>query len=112
MKEKKVLNISQVAPNFLYQGPRFKKLGPNSGEAFRDEILIPFLDELDITQQSGVVDFGNTKVFSPSFLEESFGGAIRRGYGEKIESLKFENIPEEWEDALKKYVKVAIRKGI
>lgn len=112
MKEKKVLSISQVAPNFLYQGPRFKDLGPNSGEAFREEILIPFLKELDIAHPSGVVDFGNTKVFSPSFLEESFGGAIRKGFGKEIESLKFENIPVEWENALKKYVEVAIRKGI
>lgn len=105
----KVLRIAEKSRNYLYQGPRFKKLGPNSGEEFRDSCLIPFLDSLD-SGERGIVDFYGTEVFSPSFLEESFGGAIRKGYGDKVEALDYVNIPPEWRKELERYVADASRR--
>lgn len=111
MKEEKIrkLSIAENAKDFIYQGPRFKCLGPNSGESFRETILIPFLNSLNDAEEA-VIDFTGTKIFSPSFLEESFGGAIRAGYSDKISLLKFENIPPEWESALNSYIDAAIKK--
>lgn len=111
MKEEKIrkLNIAEDAKDFIYQGPRFKCLGPNSGESFRDTILIPFLNSLNDSEEA-VIDFAGTKIFSPSFLEESFCGAIRAGYVNEVTRLKFENIPPEWENALNSYIAAAIKK--
>lgn len=101
-REKK-LEIATIAAGFLYQGPRFERLGPNSGELFRKTVLIPFLDGLQ-ENQIGIIDFGGTKVYSPSFLEEGFGGAIRQGYADKVCNLEFLNIPDEWKTILKQYI--------
>ena len=70
------LTIAIDAKEFAYQGPRFEWLGPNSGESFKKNKLIPFLNNLDDGEQ-GVIDFTGTMIYSPSFLEESFGGAVR-----------------------------------
>jgi len=49
--------------------------GPNSGERFRDEILAPLLLKPDTTIE---VDFDGTMGFGSSFLEEAFGGLVRK----------------------------------
>lgn len=46
----------------------------NSGEAFRDQLLIPALRNGDVT-----VDLDGTMGYGSSFLEEAFGGLIRQG---------------------------------
>lgn len=58
---------------------RFKKDGPRSGEEFREEFLIPNLSSsnLVVVQLDGVLGYGS------SFLEEAFGGLIRRGFSEE-----------------------------
>jgi hypothetical protein len=57
-----------------FPGPRFKKLGPGSGEEFRDDYLIPAIKEhgsnIDLNLD-GAAGYGS------SFLEEAFGGAVR-----------------------------------
>ena len=107
-KEIKRLTIAINASDYIYQGPRFVRLGPNSGELFRNEILIPFLERIN-DGEGAIIDFDGTRIYSPSFLEESFGGAIRAGYGDKIKQLKFENIPGEWRKALESYIDTAIK---
>lgn len=106
MKGKNVLIIKKDAPQFLYQGPRFKRLGLNSGEEFRDVILIPWLQKLD-DDASGVVDFDGTLMFSPSFLEETFGGAIRCGLKDKVVKLQFKNMDSFFLDKTKEYIENA-----
>lgn len=101
------LRIATIADNFLHQGPRYRKLGPNSGEEFRDDFLIPFLESLG-PREVGVVDFSGTEAFSPSFLEEAFGGAIRKGYGDEVDKLSYSAIPLEWKEELKRYVDAAL----
>lgn len=103
-----IFKIADMASGFLYQGPRYRKFGPNSGEEFRDDFLIPFLENLNPKEEGGAVDFSGTEAFSPSFLEEAFGGAVRRGYGDKVERLTYINIPEKWKRVLKRYVADAL----
>lgn len=58
-----------------FPGGRFLSDGPNSGEKFREEILIPALrDSHDVT-----VVLDNVIGLPASFLEEAFGGLIRSG---------------------------------
>ena len=52
---------------------RYKNDGPNSGEQFRDELLIPAL------QTGGQVEvlLDGAEGYGSSFLEEAFGGLVR-----------------------------------
>lgn len=52
---------------------RYKTDGPYSGERFRDDFLIPALQDADRV----IVDLDNTLGYGSSFLEEAFGGLIR-----------------------------------
>ncbi|HHQ4463558.1 TPA: STAS-like domain-containing protein [Aeromonas veronii] len=67
----------------VFPGPRTKELGENSGEAFRDDILIPAI------RQHGQVCVNLDGVFGygSSFLEEVFGGLVRVGVS--VDSIKF-----------------------
>jgi len=55
---------------------RYVSDGPNSGERFRTEFLVPALArEGDI-----VIELDGTRAYGSSFLEEAFGGLVRLGY--------------------------------
>ena len=59
-----------------YPGPRFIRLGKNSGEQFREKVLRPIFesdDNIDI-DATGVMSFG------PSFLDEAFS-PLAKEYG-------------------------------
>lgn len=60
-------------------GGRFRSDGPNSGEAFRDDVLAPCLDQAIATGQRLVVELDGTPGYPSSFLEETFGGLVRLG---------------------------------
>lgn len=78
MKNIKVKDFSK------YPGPRYIRLGDFSGEEFRDNILIPALQIDNVS-----VDFGGVYGYGSSFLEEAFGGLVRKGVSkEKIAFLK------------------------
>ena len=101
-----VLNIlKDCGESYKYQGPRFKSLGSNSGEYFRDQYLIPWLNE---NKEDDVleIDFAGTIVYTPSFLEESFGGAIRKGYNE-VKKLRFKNVSDNQLKKIEEYIKQA-----
>lgn len=57
----------------MYPGARFKRISEYSGEEFRDNYLIPALNQDDkvTVDLDGVVGYGS------SFLEEVFGGLVR-----------------------------------
>ncbi len=67
----------------VFPGPRTKELGENSGEAFRDDILIPAIRECEQVRVNldGVFGYGS------SFLEEVFGGLVRAEVN--VDSIKF-----------------------
>lgn len=46
-----------------------------SGERFREEFLRPALDKGEVT-----VNIDETEGYGSSFLDEAFGGLVRRGY--------------------------------
>jgi hypothetical protein len=50
--------------------------GKKSGEEFRDEILLPALN----TNDQVTVDLNGVLTLGSSFLEEAFGGLVRKGY--------------------------------
>ncbi|RYY79892.1 MAG: DUF4325 domain-containing protein [Moraxellaceae bacterium] len=58
---------------------RSRKNSSHSGEAFRDDILLPKLQEvIEINDGSKIlVDFTGTTMQGSSFLEEAFGGILR-----------------------------------
>lgn len=62
-----------------YPGGRYAELGAFSGEEFRDHILIPALKQIDVNDHVTVV-LDNALGYSSSFLEETFGGLIRKGF--------------------------------
>ena len=59
-------------------GGRYNEDGPFSGERFRDDYLIPALN--DRRNEVVQVDIGGVLGYGSSFLEEAFGGLIRRGF--------------------------------
>lgn len=66
-----------VAKDF-YPRPagRFRKDGNYSGQAFREDILVPNLQKLSNGEKI-TLDFSGVSMAGSSFLEESFGGLIR-----------------------------------
>jgi hypothetical protein len=71
MSNNKVITIAEDFSRF--PGGRFKTDGPFSGEAFRDKILVPAIQESDQVE----VNLSGTLGYGSSFLEEAFGGLIR-----------------------------------
>lgn len=71
-----------IAKNFTDSpGPRYKKDGPHSGQAFREKILKPAIESLAEGGHLEIVLDG-CYGFPPSFLEEAFGG-LSREFGDK-----------------------------
>lgn len=52
---------------------RYRSDGPHSGEVFREEFLVPRLQETDVL----IVDMDGTDGYGSSFLDEAFGGLLR-----------------------------------
>jgi hypothetical protein len=68
----------RVAEHARSPGGRFKSDGPFSGEWFRDEILCPALRQAIEVGEHLSVELGGTSGYGSSFLEEAFGGLIRK----------------------------------
>jgi len=108
---RKILKVCEPREEYRYQGPRFEYLGPFSGEKFRKTRLLPWLDTLDIQEES-IIDFTGTEVYSPSFLEESFGGTIRLAKTrqeaeinrQKLQQVSFINMDPDWKVKLEGYI--------
>lgn len=67
------MNILYVKDFTLAPGARYRRLGKGSGEEFRDDKLVPALEQDPnlIVDLDGVIGYGS------SFLEEAFAGLIR-----------------------------------
>jgi hypothetical protein len=58
-------------------GGRYRRQGPNSGEQFREEVLLPRFEEAALANKILVVDLDGGLGYASSFLEEAFGGLVR-----------------------------------
>lgn len=92
-----------------FPGARFKQLGPFSGEEFRDDYLLPAIEKYDSDVQinlDGVFGYGS------SFLEEIFGGAVRKGCSKETIRAIVNNLVSDDDpdliDEIDEYVKDAI----
>ncbi|MFQ2188975.1 STAS-like domain-containing protein [Aeromonas jandaei] len=101
----------KVADKFPYPGPRFKRLGPQSGEEFKlylYKILVDFYGaEFNRNTNALItIDLDGTRGYGSSFLEEGFGGLIRMGAPHSIiKSLKIKSNEEpELEDEINGYI--------
>lgn len=64
-----------IAKDFTrYPSGRYKKNGTTSGEAFREK----FLEEPLSKGEKVLVEFDGTIGYGSSFLEEAFGGLVRK----------------------------------
>ncbi|BAK76765.1 hypothetical protein NH8B_1950 [Pseudogulbenkiania sp. NH8B] len=71
--EKKV-NISIARDFSRVPAGRYLTDGPYSGERFRDEQLIPALGSAEMVE----IDLDGARGYGSSFLEEAFGGLLRK----------------------------------
>jgi hypothetical protein len=70
--------IIEVARDFSkVPGGRFARLGPYSGEEFRQKVLLPALRRARSGSGPVVVRLDGTAGYPASFLEEAFGGLVR-----------------------------------
>lgn len=66
-------------------GARYISDGPYSGEDFRDNILESKYKECIENKEKLVINFDGGYGYSTGFLEECFGGLVRKGYnGDEI----------------------------
>ncbi|QIE89489.1 STAS-like domain-containing protein [Pseudomonas nitroreducens] len=76
-----------------YPAGRYRADGPFAGEVFRDDLLVPLLNQYDIVE----VDLDGAMGYGSSFLEETFGGLVRKHdfTAKKLhEKLKFKSDDE------------------
>lgn len=68
-----------IAKDFTNKpGGRYIKEGPFSGEEFREKILIPKYEKAMENKEKLTVNLDNCYGLATSFLEEAFGGLVRK----------------------------------
>lgn len=82
MLNKTTINIA--ADFSRYPGGRVYRDGPNSGQRFRDEKLVPALQQFDVVE----IKLDGTRGYDSSFLDEAFGGLVREAHFPPNELLK------------------------
>ncbi len=73
-KNKRIIDIGKDFSRF--PAGRFLSDGPNNGEKFQINFLIPVMKK----DEPVIIELDNTAGYGSSFLEEAFGGLIRKGY--------------------------------
>lgn len=110
--------IIKVATDYTdTPGARYYIQGPFPGEEFRDKLLYPKYLECYKNNEILTVDLDGGYGYGSSFLEEAFGGLIRRLKSEKkdykktIELIKIiSNDDISWVSKIDKYMKDEINK--
>jgi len=75
MEQKTVINLGKQFGR--YPAGRYLKDGPYSGQAFRENYLLPALRK---NSEKIVIEFDDARGLASSFLEETFGGLVREGF--------------------------------
>lgn len=95
-----------IARDFsVFPGGRSTTGGPFSGEEFREQHLIPALEAGEET----LICFDGVRGYGTSFLEEAFGGLVRRGYPQSriLKSFKFQSERQSYTRLVLKYIEDA-----
>lgn len=87
-----------------YPAGRYREDGPYNGQRFRDDFLIPALKE---NSDEIIIKLDGVRGYNSSFLDEAFGGLIRKGYSaeELLNRLNFESQDQSLIDEIKGYIK-------
>ncbi|EGR1040972.1 STAS-like domain-containing protein [Vibrio cholerae] len=97
----------RIADRYPCPGPRYKRLGPASGQEFRESWL-----SKELRRSSELtVDLDGTVGYGSSFLEEAFGGLIREDHfpQEVVLGIRFiSNEEPELIEEIKEYIQDAI----
>ncbi len=101
-------NCIKVARDFSEcPGGRLRDNGPFSGQEFRDDYLIPHVEALQNGEKL-IVDLDGGDGYGESFLEEAFGGLVRRmGQDVICKIVIISNDEPELVDSIAKYMKNA-----
>ena len=86
-------------------GARYIADGEFSGEDFRNTILEPRYKECKENNKKLTINFDGGYGYGTSFLEESFGGLVRKGYSSEELLKNIELISEEEPELIDKVVK-------
>lgn len=99
-----------IADDFsVFPGGRIPADGPFSGQEFRERLLMPIFNN----SEKVIIDFDRVRGYGSSFLEESFGGLIRRGISKRqIDSLiVFKSSKASVTEEVHRYIEAAARKA-
>lgn len=92
-------------------GGRFPWEGPNSGEEFRERVLMQSYHKAREQDSALIVDLDGTSGYASSFLEEAFGGMIRKRYAEKEDFLRrltiLSGAQPKWIQRVERYIQQA-----
>jgi STAS-like domain of unknown function (DUF4325) len=83
------MNRLRIADYASSPGGRFIADGDFSGEWFRDQILVPALLAAKDKSEKLEVELDGTSGYGSSFLEEAFGGLVRKGIADSNTLNKF-----------------------
>ena len=96
-------------------GAKYESQGSNSGQKFRDTILYPKFIETIEKNETLIVNLDGGYGYGSSFLEETFGGLVRRlkkenndNYKRVSEIVIISNDNKTWIEKIKGYIKEAI----
>jgi len=114
-RQKYKMEINVVKEYTDKPGARYESQGSNSGEKFRDEILYPKFIEAIEKDETLTVNLDGGYGYDSSFLEETFGGLVRRLKKENNENYKrvneiviISNDNKSWIEKIQGYIKEAI----
>ncbi len=94
-------------------GGRYRKDGPFSGEEFRDDVLVPRLLDAVGKNEQVVVELDGVSGYGASFLEEVFGGLVRKGViahqdiGRTLQVLAKEHLFKPYQILVERYMQKA-----
>ncbi len=96
--------VISVANDFSrYPAGRYTTDGPFSGQAFRDEHLVPALK----SHSSVVIDLEGARGYGSSFPEEAFGGVVRQGFDAEdvLKRLSFRSQDNSLIEEIQEYIR-------
>jgi len=94
-------------------GGRYRRDGPYSGEEFRDDVLVPRLLDAVGRNERVVVELDGVSGYGASFLEEVFGGLVRKGViaqqdiGRTLQVLAKEHLFKPYQILVERYMQKA-----